>query len=189
MAKLPVFETQRLILCGVTEDDAPSYTEHFVDYEVIRHLRMYVSWPYPEGGVLAFLKGDLLPRQGQGSWMWGLFLKDNPGALIGTVHMWREGCPGNRGFWLGRKFWGRGLMTEAVEPLMDYAFGELGFERLVFTNAAGNRRSARIKEKTGARLLRVEPAKFVDPVYTEQEIWELTREEWLRFRAREGAPS
>ncbi len=84
--------------------------------------------------------------------------------------LWRDGHPENRGFWLGRKFWGRGLMTEAVEPVTDYAFNELGFERLVFSNAAGNTRSARIKEKSGAHLRRVEPAKFVDPAYTEHEI-------------------
>ena len=35
MAKLPIFETTRLILRGITEGDAPAYEKHFVDYEVI----------------------------------------------------------------------------------------------------------------------------------------------------------
>src|SRR6185312_8059826 len=120
-----------------------------------------LPWPYPEDGILNFLKTQVLPRQGKDKWMWGLFLKDNPDELIGIVELWREGHPANRAFWLGRKFWGRGLMTEAVAPVMDYAFDKLGFEKLVFSNALGNDRSRRVKEKTGARLLRTEPAKYV----------------------------
>jgi hypothetical protein len=52
---------------------------------------------------------------------------------------------------------------------------------LVFANAAGNERSRRIKEKTGARQLRAEPAKFVNPLYTEREIWEITKDEMERL--------
>ncbi len=40
--------------------------------------------------------------------MWGLFEKVNPAQLIGCVHLWRQGKPENRGFWLGRPFWGKG---------------------------------------------------------------------------------
>ncbi len=85
MTALPVFETGRLILRGATGDDAPGYTEHFVDYEVIRHLGAQVPWPYPEGGVLDYLRTQVLPRQGRDKWMWGLFLKEEPGAIIGGV--------------------------------------------------------------------------------------------------------
>ena len=70
-------------------------------------------------------------------------------------------------------------MTEAVGPVTQYAFETLGFEKMIFNNAKGNVRSRRVKEKSGARLIGVVPAKFVNPEYTEQEIWELTKEMWL----------
>ncbi len=98
------------------------------------------------------------------------------------MDLWRKGKPENRGFWLSRKYWGKGIMTEAVEPVMDYAFNELGFSVLCFANAVGNTASRRVKEKTGCRLIRVEPAKFVDPKLTEHEVWELKKEDWLKFR-------
>ena len=60
----------------------------------------------------------------------------------------------------------------------------LGFEVLVFANAVGNLRSRRIKEKTGARLLRTEPAEFVDPSFKDREIWELSKSEWTAARLR-----
>ena len=73
-------------------------------------------------------------------------------------------------------------MTEAVEPVTTYAFVELGFEALVLANALGNVRSRRVKEKAGARFLRVEPAKYVDPQFTEQEIWVLEKSAWLQLQ-------
>ncbi len=66
-------------------------------------------------------------------------------------------------------------MFEAVIPITDYAFDTLGFETLIFTNAVGNQRSRRIKEKSGARLISIKPAKFVNPDYTHHEIWELNK--------------
>ncbi len=72
-------------------------------------------------------------------------------------------------------------MTEAVRPITDYAFSDLKFEKLVFANALGNKGSRRIKEKTGARLIDVREAKFVDPQYTKSEIWELNKSDWLKL--------
>lgn len=182
-APIPEFCTARLLLRGVEESDVPAYERNFVDYEVIRHLAGTVPWPYPAGGVLDYIRHTIHPRQGIDRWVWGIFLREEPGELIGVVDLWRNGNPENRGFFLGRRYWGHGYMTEACEPVTDYAFTSLGFLRLLFANAVGNRKSRRVKEKCGARLIRVEPASFVDPAYTEHEVWELTRDDWAARRA------
>ena len=72
-------------------------------------------------------------------------------------------------------------MTEAVKPIMDYAFEQLGFEKLYFINAVGNKASRRVKEKSGATYIETRPAKFVSPQFTQTELWELTKENWNRF--------
>ena len=180
---VPTFHTPRLVLRELVESDAAAYEKYFVDYNVIRTLVSLVPWPYPKGGVLEYLKSQVLPNQGNDKWVWAVTLKENPDELIGAVDLWREGNPQNRGFWLGHKFWGKGYMTEAVEPIMDYAFEKLGFEKLVFTNAVGNPRSGRVKEKTGAKLVGRAPAQFVDPTLTEHEIYELRKDDWLKFKA------
>ena len=186
MTKIPTFHTPRLTLRELVESDAPAYEKYFVDYEVIRTLHAVVPWPYPSGGVLEFIRTKLLPHQGNNKWVWAITLKENPSELIGVVDLWRPGRPENRGFWLGHKFWGRGYMTEAVRPVIDYAFSDLGFEKLVFTNAVGNRRSGRVKVKTGATLVSREAASFVDPTLTEREVYELTKDAWNKFKASEG---
>ena len=176
--------TERLILRGITIEDAAAYEKYFVDYEVIRHLASTVPWPYPDDGIVDFINKIILPNQGKERWVWGIFLKTDPDELIGGVDLWRKVNPENRGFWLGKKFWGQGVMAEAVVPITDYAFSSLGFEKLILSNALGNQQSRRITEKTGAHFLGHEPAKFVDPKYTERELWELTKEDWQKFRKR-----
>lgn len=177
---LPIFSTDRLILRAVELSDAPAYEKHFVDYEVIRYLSAQVPWPYPENGVRWYLENVILPVQGKDRWLWGIFLKTNPAELIGAVDLWREGRPEHRGFWLGRQFWGQGIMTESVTPIMTFAFTALGFEKMILSNAVGNLRSRRVKEKTGAVFIGTKPSAFVDPAYSESELWEITKESWFK---------
>ena len=101
------------------------------------------------------------------------------------MELFREGRPSNRGFWLDRDYRGRGYMEEAANAVNEYAFMTIGFEKLYFDNALGNMASRRIKEKTGATLIRVvDEAKFVDPSLTQLECWELTKESWQEYRSR-----
>ena len=184
-------ETKRLKLVAVTMADKPSYLKYFVDYEVIRFLSTAVPWPYPDDGVDFFINEMVIPLQGKTRWTWGIHLKDQPElGLIGAIDLFKEGKPEHRGFWLGRDFWGNGYMSEAAEVVNRYAFEKAGFEKLLFANAVGNGASSRIKEKTGAKKIKIIDSKFVDPQFTQSEIWELSRENWLArqrsFKESEG---
>ena len=180
--KLPTFETKRLILREVTLADVPSYQKNFATYEVIQHLSKFVPWPFPKNGVQEFLEQKIFPILGEKHWLWVICEKENPQEAIGGVGLWTDGKPEHRGFWLAHQHWGKGYMTEAVDPVTKYAFEELGFEKLIFANAVGNHRSSRVKEKLGAVLIEKRPGQFVNPKYTETEVWELTKEAWLRNR-------
>lgn len=184
--KISEFRTKRLILKGISLEDEPSYTKHFVDYEVIRYLSRTVPWPYPENGVKHYLKNVILPKQGIDRWTWGIFLQSNPEELIGCVDLWKDANPSNRGFWLGKKYWNKGIMTEAVYPVIEFAFYDIGFKQLIFSNAAGNVGSIKIKVKTGCKLVDISSAEYVDPSFTEQELWTLSLESWGPKRARKN---
>lgn len=180
---VPSFTTDRLIVKGINLNDAQAYQKYFNDYDVISQLSAKTPWPYPEDGALSYIRDVIIPNQAKDKWYWGIFLKSNPHELIGAISLWRKGTPGNRGFWLAKKHWGKGIMTEALDPIMDYAFNNLKFRKLVLTNALGNNQSRRIKEKTGAIFIEQKPAKFVDPKYTEREVWELTKAQWLKHKS------
>ena len=58
------------------------------------------------------------------------------------------------GYWLGRPYWGQGLMAEAVETLCSRCFhsGLFACECIAATTGTGNSRSRRVLEKTGFRF-------------------------------------
>lgn len=53
------------------------------------------------------------------------------------------------GYWLGRPFWGRGIMTDAVRAATLYAFDELHMRRVFAVPFAHNAASRRVLEKAG----------------------------------------
>lgn len=56
------------------------------------------------------------------------------------------------GYWLGEPFWGKGIMTEAVKQMVDYAFKQLNLIR-IFTGVFDfNKGSQRVLEKAGFKL-------------------------------------
>jgi ribosomal-protein-alanine N-acetyltransferase len=180
---VPTLETERLWLRSVCELDIPAYERHFIDYEVVRFLSRRVPWPFPAGEIRAHLARLAAKPKGE-RFCWGIFQKQEPLECIGTVDLFQPGIPHHRGFWLGRPFWGRGYMSEATAAINDCAFARLGFTELVLANAAGNVRSRRIKEKSGARFLGLTPCAYVDPSLTQQEQWLLSRTDWHEHRSK-----
>lgn len=53
------------------------------------------------------------------------------------------------GYWLGKPFWGRGYMPEAVRELLRHAFEDLGMTTVWVGYYDGNTKSKRVQEKAG----------------------------------------
>ena len=56
------------------------------------------------------------------------------------------------GYWVGRRFWGRGIATGAARAMARYAFDARGLRRLEASVFASNAPSARVLEKAGFTL-------------------------------------
>ncbi len=53
------------------------------------------------------------------------------------------------GYWLGKPFWGQGLMPEAAREILRHAFEELGARAVWCAHFDGNYKSKRVQEKLG----------------------------------------
>jgi len=53
------------------------------------------------------------------------------------------------GYWIGRPFWGQGLIVEASRELLRHAFRDLGMRRIWCGYYDGNKKSRRVQEKLG----------------------------------------
>ena len=85
------------------------------------------------------------------------------------------------GYWLGKPFWGQGLMPEAVREMLRHAFEDLGMRKVWCRYYEGNTKSKRVQEKVGFKYQRT--AKEVDvPLMHEKRtdhVNAITKEEWL----------
>ena len=74
------------------------------------------------------------------------------GGIGITLHGDVERVAAELGYWLGESHWGRGIVTEAVTALTEWAFRELPLTRVYALPLASNPASARVLEKAGLRL-------------------------------------
>ncbi len=56
---------------------------------------------------------------------------------------------GVTGYCLSRKYWGKGIMTEAYGAVLRFLFEEVGFRRIASSHAAENPASGKVMEKCG----------------------------------------
>lgn len=181
----PTLETPRLTLPPLELADAEQAQVLFPQWEVVRFLSNKVPWPYPPDGALTYYGDVALPAVERGDeWHWTLRLKTNPGQLIGCINLMRSENE-NRGFWLGLRWQGQGLMGEACDVVTDYWFDVLKFPLLRAPKAVANAASRRISEKQGMRIVRREERDFVSGRLP-AEIWEITAAEWHALRCGAG---
>ncbi len=170
------FETARLILKPLLLSDADAAQKVFPHWEIVRHLASIVPWPFPDDGVLAYYRDVAIPAIERGeAWHWSIRLKDGPNHMIGAISLQKG--ENNRGFWIGLPWQGKGLMSEALVPVTDYWFDELGNDVLRVPKAISNIASRRISVSTGMRVVEVTERDYVSGRLP-TEIWEITASEW-----------
>ena len=90
-----------------------------------------------------------------------------------------NGC--ELGYWLGKPFWGQGIVPEASRELIRHAFDDLGFDKIWCGYYDGNRKSMRAQEKLGFKY---QGNKLMNvPLMNEERIVHislLTKEDWLK---------
>lgn len=56
------------------------------------------------------------------------------------------------GYWLAEKYWGKGIITEAVKQMVDFAFRTYDINRVFARPFSNNPASQRVLEKAGFKL-------------------------------------
>ncbi len=176
----PILETERLILRPLKLSDAEAYFRYFNEWEIVRYLGKGVPWPYTPDYASQFIEMMLSEKQND-ILFWAITCKGRAGLsdeLIGGIEVYLNAEDTHRGFWLGLPFHNNGFMTEAASAVTDYWFYTLGKKVMRLRNAIGNTSSKRIKEKNGAEFIGLVKKNYMDPLFTEAEAWEITKERW-----------
>ena len=176
-----LLETERLILRPGAAEDAPALFEYAGDPQV----GPAAGWPAHKSvdasrrviaGVFNGPECYALCPKPDGTPAGCVELK-----LCGATDATDRADECEFGCWIGRPFWGRGLVPEAARALIRRAFTELGMSAVWYRYYDGNEKSRRVCEKLGFVWQRTSagvPAPLINAVKTEHACV-LTRERWM----------
>ena len=110
------------------------------------------------------------------------------GEPVGSVGVFPTELPEGKGesetgYWIGRAYWGRGLIPEAVRELQRWCFEERGKERIWCGRFPENGKSRRMVEKCGfTYVCQEKPRAWPSGEMHSSRMYALTREDWERTR-------
>ena len=146
-----MLKTERLILRRWEDSDAESLFEYAADPDV----GPIAGWP-PHQSIEE--SRDVIKNVFNGKEAYAICLKTDDRA-IGAIELKLNGhtdltdrddeC--ELGYWLGKPFWGQGIMPEAVKEILRHAFEKIGMTKVWAGYYEGNLKSKRVQEKSGFR--------------------------------------
>lgn len=141
-------ETQRLWLRWPRESDAPAVAALAGDWDV---ARMTATIPHPYGleDAERYVLAARAANARGAALRLALTLKTFPRKFVGMIGVELDQNSPELGFWLGRPFWGRGLMSEAAEAVADAFFRLTDGHALTALVLAENGASRAVLEKNG----------------------------------------
>jgi ribosomal-protein-alanine N-acetyltransferase len=143
-----LIETPRLNLRKPLVTDALSvYATYSRDPEVSRYLLWRADQTLDK--IEEFLTRALQSWERCTVATWAIILREH-NSLIGMIDLRLEG-EANIGYVLARPYWNRGLMTEAVQAIVDWALSQEHIHRVWAVCEVHNTASARVLEKVGFR--------------------------------------
>ena len=150
LMKIPVIETERLILREFREEDFPTYEELAADINVMRYLGGKTQTQVEAWRHMAMLVGHWELRG------YGYFAVEEKatGKFVGRVGFTDgTGWPGfELGWTIAPSHQGRGLAFEAAQRLLRYAFEDLDKPHVISLIHPDNAPSRRVAEKLGEKI-------------------------------------
>jgi ribosomal-protein-serine acetyltransferase len=145
------FESERLVIRAPRPGDGAAAYEAIV--ESLQELRAWMPWAHDQQSAElseAYARrahAEFLARRDLALF---LFLRD--GTFVGGSGLHRIDWSVPRfeiGYWVRTTLTGRGFATEATRRIADFAFDELGAERVEIWCDAANERSAAVARRAG----------------------------------------
>lgn len=153
--------------------DEPALVRHANDHEISLNLRDRFPHPYTREDAenwIELTRGVTPPTT---------FAINVGGEAVGGVglelHKDIERLSAELGYWLGRAFWGRGIMSKAVSAATRYGFEDLGLARIYAVPFVRNSASCRVLEKNGyIREAVMRRSAIKDGVILDQALYAIT---------------
>jgi len=181
-------ETRRIALRPFAPQDAARVRALADDWEVAKTLAL-MPHPYPAEAAEQWIAThrDLA---GRGEEYVFAITRKPKGELIGAISVRKKPFLfGSVGYWLGKRYWGKGFATEAVQCIAAVAFDWLHMPDLTAVALADNIASHRVLEKSRFTRNGNRQMQHRDEAGAREFIsFRLTREAWQKARQQSAAP-
>lgn len=170
--------TERLLLRPFRLDDTGGVLAYASDEEWSRYLPPRIPYPYRRADAEEFVAGRVLEDWSENP----TFAIVLDGRVVGGINLRVHAADriGDLGYSIAREQWGRGLMTEAVEVVIDCAFRTFDLAKVVAGADERNVGSWRVMEKVGMKREGVLRSQRVtrDGSRADEVRYGLLRDEW-----------
>lgn len=149
---MKTLDTQRLIL----RDWKKSDLDDFYEYAKVEGVGEMAGWPHHTNKEVSKTILDDFIKSGE---VYAIVLKEN-NKIIGSIGIhtrksndaFNDKIQREIGYVLSKDYWGKGLIPEALNAVINYAFEDLGIEVLWCGHFDFNNRSRRVIEKCGFKF-------------------------------------
>ncbi|MBW8359927.1 MAG: GNAT family N-acetyltransferase [Weeksellaceae bacterium] len=150
MQKYPELQTDSLLLNQPTESDLDDFILQINSTEDFSKNLFNIPFPYTREDADKWFAACNAGIESGESWRFAIREKA-VGKLIGIIglHHNMEHHKAEIGYWLGREYWGKGYLTEALKAVLIFGFGELKLNKLYATHFLYNPASGRVMQKAG----------------------------------------
>lgn len=146
-------ETIRLILRRfLPEDSYNMYKNWASDMETLKYLPWgpHSDITVTQRRILSWVENYKQPNV----YNWAIYLKSDK-EVIGSISMEmsndkEKSC--EIGYCIGKDFWGRGIVLEALRAVMHYLFYEVGYKKIIAKHDVLNHTSGRVMQKAGMQF-------------------------------------
>lgn len=143
--------TKRLTLRLLAPQDAEPM-EHWASDKEVADTTLGIPHPYPAGSSTGFIQGRMEAAERGDGYSFAV-LRTHDDSFLGVVglHLQQQHNSAEMGYWVGRPYWGSGYCTEAAERVLQFAFEELGLNRVYAAAMTRNPGSYKVMEKLGMK--------------------------------------
>lgn len=160
------------------EDDLDNLVRFANNYEIAKFMNDHFPHPYtPEAGK-GFIKMATSETPHN---ILAIVVEGEAAGGIGIHPGWGiERKNAEMGYWLGEPFWGKGIVTEAVRQMIDYAFKNWDINRIFARPFSTNLASQKVLQKAGFTFeTKLEKTFFKNGEYFDEMIYAVRRNrEW-----------
>ncbi|MFT3919020.1 GNAT family N-acetyltransferase [Cloacibacterium sp.] len=150
MQTFPTLSTKRLVLSQPTVADTEDVILQMNSTSEISENTLTLPFPYKKENADFWFQMAEFSFQKNEAFIFGIREKENL-KLIGAVglHLDNSNNKAEVGYWLGKSFWNKGYVSEALQKVLKFGFEELNLNKIYASHFLHNPASGKVLEKCG----------------------------------------